>query len=184
MSSWSWATARRSKVRLSSSSVSCSRRAVSSICSTSRSIWASFPSRIRATAGICSGGIDPSCIIELYPRTTVSGPRSSCDARFKKCAFVRSSSAMRSACARRRAASRSRSASRAFSCRRRSVRSRVTFPKPRSLPDSSLSAVMTTFAQKRVPSLRRRQPSSSYRPSRLATSSSQSGLRLLASSGG
>src|SRR5437764_277613 len=42
MSSWSWATARRSKVRLSSSSVSCSRRAVSSICSTSRSIWACF----------------------------------------------------------------------------------------------------------------------------------------------
>ena len=44
---------------------------------------------------------------------------------------------------------------------RRSVMSRVTFEKPRSRPDSSRSAVMTTLAHSFEPSLRTRQPSSS-----------------------
>ena len=44
------------------------------------------------------------------------------------------------------------------------------------LPSGSRRAVMTTLAQKREPSLRTRQPSSSKRPSRAATSSSCAGL--------
>jgi hypothetical protein len=39
------------------------------------------------------------------------------------------------------------------------VKSLVTFPKPTSVPDLSLRAVMITFAQNRDPSLRTRQPS-------------------------
>ena len=60
---------------------------------------------------------------------------------------------------------------------RRSVRSRVTLAKPTSTPRASRSAVMTTLAQNSVPSLRTRQPSSSKRPSRAATSSSYAGCR-------
>jgi hypothetical protein len=67
---------------------------------------------------------------------------------------------------------------------RRSVRSRVTFTKPRSSPSSPRMAVMSTLAQKRVRSLRRRQPSSSYVPVREAMSSSRSGLRARSSSSG
>ena len=59
-----------------------------------------------------------------------------------------------------------RSAASSSSMRFRSVRSRVTLAKPRSLPSASSTAVMTTLAQNRVPSLRTRQPSSSNRPSR------------------
>ena len=63
------------------------------------------------------------------------------------------------------------------SCRRRrSVRSRVTLVKPTSSPFASRSAVITTLAQNREPSLRTRQPSSSKRPSRAAISSSRSHL--------
>ena len=40
----------------------------------------------------------------------------------------------------------------------------MTFAKPTSVPSASRSAVMTTLAQKREPSLRTRQPSSSKRP--------------------
>src|SRR5437868_207689 len=61
---------------------------------------------------------------------------------------------------------------------RRSVRSRVILENPRSSPSGVKSAVMTTLAQKRVPSLRTRQPSSSKRPTRFASSSSRSGQRL------
>ena len=96
-SSCSWTTSPRSNRPRNRSKASCSRRAVSSICSTSRSICASFDSSRRATAGTCSAGIDPSWSIELYPRIKVSGPRSSCDARFRNCVFVCSSSAIRSA---------------------------------------------------------------------------------------
>ena len=64
--------------------------------------------------------------------------------------------------------------SRSSACRR-SVRSRVTLAKPRSVPASSRRAVMTTLAQKREPSLRTRQPSSSNRPSAGASRSSSSG---------
>ena len=63
-------------------------------------------------------------------------------------------------CARRR---------RCSSAARRSERSRVTLAKPTSAPSPSRSAVMTTLAQKRVPSLRMRHPSSSKRPSRAAS---------------
>ena len=48
------------------------------------------------------------------------------------------------------------------SCERlRSVRSRVTLANPASRPSSSRTAVIVTLAQKRLPSLRIRQPSSS-----------------------
>ena len=65
-----------------------------------------------------------------------------------------------------------RSATSSSSMRRRAVRSRVTLAKPRRVPVRSRMAVMTTLAQKRVPSLRTRQPSSSNRPSRRAVASS------------
>ena len=52
----------------------------------------------------------------------------------------------------------------ASSARLRSVKSRVTFAKPVSSPVSSRIAVRMTLAQKREPSLRTRQPSSSTRP--------------------
>mgnify|MGYP006915277278 CR=1 FL=1 len=47
----------------------------------------------------------------------------------------------------------------------------LIFENPRSSPLGPAIRVMTMFAQKRVPSLRRRNPSSSNRPSRAATSS-------------
>ena len=47
------------------------------------------------------------------------------------------------------------------SCTRRAVRSRLTLPNPTRSPASSYTGVITTFAQKRVPSLRTRHPSSS-----------------------
>jgi hypothetical protein len=53
------------------------------------------------------------------------------------------------------------SLSRASSASLRSVWSRVTLTKPTSRPVESRSAVSTTLAQKREPSLRSRQPSSS-----------------------
>ena len=56
------------------------------------------------------------------------------------------------------------------------VRSWVTLAKPRSRPSASRSAVTTTLAQKRVPSLRTRQPSSSARPCSRAIASSAHGL--------
>ncbi len=77
-------------------------------------------------------------------------------------------------------ANRSRSASAA----RRSVRSRVTFANPSSLPFGSRSGSMMTFAQKREPSLRTRQPSSSNLPVARATCSSRSVFPLATSSGG
>ena len=52
------------------------------------------------------------------------------------------------------------------------------------LAASLRSAVITTFAQNRVPSLRRRQPSSAYRPSAAAIPSSSCGLAAAASSCG
>ena len=57
----------------------------------------------------------------------------------------------------------------------RSLRSRVILEKPRSFPSSPRSAVITTLAQKREPPLRTRQPSSSKRPSRVASRSSSAG---------
>jgi len=68
--------------------------------------------------------------------------------------------------------------------RRRSVRSRVTLANPLWRPARSYTAVMTTLAQKRLPSLRTRQPSSSKRPSRSALRSSSAGQPRAATSGG
>ena len=59
---------------------------------------------------------------------------------------------------------------------RRSVRSRVTLAKPMSAPSSPRSAVITTFAQNREPSLRTRHPSSSNRPSRPRDLELESGI--------
>lgn len=66
----------------------------------------------------------------------------------------------------------------------RSVKSRVTFAKPRSSPSPSRSAVTTTFAQKRVPSFLTLQDSCSVRPSAAARASSAAGLPAATSSGG
>ena len=66
----------------------------------------------------------------------------------------------------------------------RSVTSRVTLPKPIRVPSSSRTAVITTLAQNRLPSLRMRQPSSSNRPSDAACDSSISSLPESTSSGG
>lgn len=62
--------------------------------------------------------------------------------------------------------------------------SRVTFVKPASSPSASRNAVMMTFAQKALPSLRSLHPQSSKRPSAAATRSSYSGLWLAMSSAG
>ncbi|MNT37719.1 hypothetical protein D3C72_1738710 [compost metagenome] len=64
-----------------------------------------------------------------------------------------------------------------------SVRSRVTLAYPVRLPSASVRAVMTASAQKRVPSLRRRQPRSSTRPNFRALASSLRGLPAFKSSG-
>src|SRR5437764_444076 len=53
--------------------------------------------------------------------------------------------------------------------------SRVTCAKPRGWPRSSVRAVRMTLAQKREPSRRRRQPSSSWRPWREAAPSCAAG---------
>ncbi len=58
----------------------------------------------------------------------------------------------------------------------RSVRSRVSFAKPRRLPAWSRIAEKTTFAQKVEPSFRTRQPSSSRRPFSATISRSRCGL--------
>ena len=60
--------------------------------------------------------------------------------------------------------SRARTPRSASSLRLRSVRSRVTLAKPRCVPSAPRSDVITTFAQKREPSLRTRHPSVSNRP--------------------
>ena len=65
-----------------------------------------------------------------------------------------------------------------------SVRSRVSLAKPTSWPASSRSAVMVTFAQNVVPSLRTRQPLSTKLPFSAATCSSCSGQPLSLASGG
>ena len=57
----------------------------------------------------------------------------------------------------------------------RAVMSRVTLAKPRSSPEGPRSAVIVTSAQKRVPSLRSRQPSPWCRPSRSARASAAAG---------
>ena len=79
--------------------------------------------------------------------------------------------------ARLAASAASRARSRTNSAFLRSVRSRVIFENPTSWPDSSRSAAMATLAQKREPSLRIRQSSSSKRPSAAATRNSLSGKR-------
>jgi len=66
----------------------------------------------------------------------------------------------------------------------RAVMSRVTLAKPRSSPRGPRSAVTTTSAQKRLPSLRSRQPSCSARLSRSARCSMRSGVPAARSSGG
>ena len=58
-----------------------------------------------------------------------------------------------------------------------SVMSRVTLAKPRSRPDLSCSAVRTTDAQKREPSLRTRSPSSVATPCSVARRSNRPGRR-------
>jgi len=67
------------------------------------------------------------------------------------------------------------------SASRRSVISRVIFAKPMRFPKSSRMASITTLAQKKEPSLRTRQPSSSYRPVELAMFKARAG-RLAARS--
>jgi len=69
------------------------------------------------------------------------------------------------------------------SVRLRSVRSRVTLANPTSAPRSSRTAVITTSAQKREPSLRTRQFSSSWRPVAAAARRVASGLPAATSSG-
>jgi hypothetical protein len=64
-----------------------------------------------------------------------------------------------------RSSSNKRSRSNASSRPCNSVTSRVTVANPRGWLASSYRAVMTILAQKRDPSLRTRQPSSSTRPS-------------------
>src|SRR5258705_177129 len=65
------------------------------------------------------------------------------------------------------------------SCSRFSVRSRVILENPRCTPSRSYRGVSTTLAQKRLLSLRKRQPSSSKRPRRSASSSARGGLQLV-----
>ena len=80
-------------------------------------------------------------------------------------------------------ASRSSKSRRAFSSASlRSVRSRVTRAKPMCRPSASWRRVKTMPAQKRVPSLRTRQPSSSQRPSLRARASAPSGTPAARSS--
>ncbi len=71
----------------------------------------------------------------------------------------------------------------ACSARLCSVRSRVTLANPTSTPRSSRTAVITTSAHKREPSLRTRQFSSSNRPPARAARRAASGLPAATSSG-
>ena len=66
---------------------------------------------------------------------------------------------------------------------RRSVMSRVILTKPTSSPSAPRIASRTASAQKRVPSLRMRQPSSSKRPVSRAVASASAGLPAALSSG-
>ena len=61
------------------------------------------------------------------------------------------------------------------SARLRSVTSRITTAKPRRSPASSRNAEIPKYTQNLDPSLCRRQPSPSHRPSAIATASSDSG---------
>ena len=101
----------------------------------------------------------------------LSGVRSSCDMLARNCDFA---SLAFSATTLARISS--------ASTRLRSVRSRVTLAKPRSLPVSSRTAVTTALAQNVEPSLRTHQPSCSKRPSAFAASSSTWGLPRSSSS--
>ncbi len=67
--------------------------------------------------------------------------------------------------------------------RRRSVMSRTTAANPRRLPLSSNTGVISECAQKVVPSLRRRHPSSTTRPSLKALSRSCEGRAASTSTG-
>ncbi|ATB39461.1 hypothetical protein CYFUS_004905 [Cystobacter fuscus] len=103
---------------------------------------------------ICSTVFSARCSrARRFSFTEVSGVLSSCEAMDRN-----SSRAATAALSSR--SSRSFSSS-AF---RFSVTSRVTLAKPRGRPSSSRSAVVTTCAQKRLPSLRTRSHSDSYRP--------------------
>ena len=73
--------------------------------------------------------------------------------------------------------------SRSSCAARRSLRSLEILAKPITAPASSFTAVITTLAQKREPSLRTRQPSSSKRPTSAAISSSFCGFVVRSSSG-
>ncbi|GAA3152079.1 hypothetical protein GCM10020001_089520 [Nonomuraea salmonea] len=64
------------------------------------------------------------------------------------------------------------------------VRSWVTSPKPRKAPAASRKAVMATPAQKRVPSLRTRQHSSSQRPPEAAAAKARAGSPAAIPAGG
>ena len=79
-------------------------------------------------------------------------------------------------------AARGASLQRLLRASRRSVTSRVILAKPISVPSSSRIASMTTLAQKRVPSLRTRQPSASNLPSRAAVSRARAGMPAARSS--
>ena len=71
---------------------------------------------------------------------------------------------------------------RASWARRRSVMSRVTLAKPTCTPSPSRIGSMTTLAQNRVPSRRRRQPSASNLPAASAVASARAGTPCARSS--
>jgi len=126
---------------------------------------------MRSRSSLCCSVIGPCISIDsssAKPPIALRGVRNSCDIAARNSLFALFDA---SDSARRLASSIAWSSERL-----RSVRSRVTFANPTRVPLSSRSAVITTFAQKREPSFFIRQPSSSTRPSRVATSSSHQGF--------
>ena len=139
-------------------------RPTSSRSSTSRvrwPIWRAMMSRVCCRSGDRSGC---SCRMLIALRIGASGLRSSC------ASIARNSFMRRLPCS--------------SSVRRRcSLRSRVTFAKPRSLPCPSITGVSATWAQNTLASLRSRQPWSSAWPSLSARARSLAGRPAWRSSG-
>ena len=132
-------------------------RPTSSRSSTSRVSWLSWRSmmsRQLRRRGDCSGSI---CMMLTALRIGASGLRSSCDsiARNSLVRRLEFSSSTR---------------------RRRSLMSRIKCAKPRSAPPASNTGMTAALAQNMLPSLRRRQPSSSTRRWLSASASSRCGL--------